>query len=68
MMKYEDELSLIKQRINSIPMTNSKRRVALAALRDAAIVVDACAGLARKLGQIRAVLSLKPSLGTKAHG
>ena len=51
MMKREYELSSIQQRINSIRMTDAERGAALAALRNAFIVVDACAWVARKIGR-----------------
>ena len=54
--------STIVGRINSSRLSEAERQVAMNALRDAELVVDACVWIAKKIEQIGERLFLKPAL------
>jgi hypothetical protein len=49
-------------RINSLPMSEVERQVALGAMQRARLLVDGCAWVTRKLGQLGNLGFLKPSV------
>jgi hypothetical protein len=49
-------------RINSLPMSQVERQVALDAMRSARLLVDGCVWVTRKLGQLGNLGILKPSV------
>ena len=54
--------SIIVGRINSVRMSDSERQVAINAMRDADLLVDAFVWVAKKIEQLGERLFLKPAL------
>jgi hypothetical protein len=55
-------VSIIEQRLETVHMTDSEHRTAVAALHNAEVLVDLFAWFARKIEQVGARTFLKPSL------
>ena len=60
--RTEIELNSMERRLNAVRMTDSKRLVAMAAMRKGFIIVERFAWLAHKITQIGATLFSKPRL------
>lgn len=60
--RTELDLNSLSNRMSAIRMSDSDRLVAMAAIRNGIIIVDAFAGLARAIGRIGDVLTAKPRL------
>jgi len=60
--RTELELDSMSNRMSAVRMSDSDRLVAMAAMRNGIIIVDAFAGLARAIAHIGDVLTAKPRL------
>jgi hypothetical protein len=58
----EKELSLMQSRMNRLSMSDSQRLVALAAMRNGFVLVDACERLGQVVTQLGSSFFAKPGL------
>jgi len=62
--RTEIDLNLMANRMSTVRMSDSDRLVAMAAMRNGIIIVDAFSGVARAITQIGRAFTAKPRLAS----